>query len=415
MKQAIGVVALIFGLIVVPFSSLAHASSNFVISEIQTASTTSASEEYIQISNTSAIGVDVTGWRIEYFSANPKSFANPSRTIVLNGMVAGDSDYLVASIHYKTDIAKTFFTSTLSSTGGHIRLVRGDIGTPIILDTVGWGTAIKPEGTAAIAPKKGEVLKRFIDSSGNYVDTDNNEFDFGGSNQSTSNVFENDQKETVLITELLPNPASPVSDSVGEFIELYNPNDQPFILKGYKLLTGTTLNHSFTFKDQILPADSYKAYFVSETHTSLSNNGGKVQLQGSDGRILSESAVYPNAPDAQAWAWNGSDWQWSSQPTPNAPNIINSSIEKTSSTTTKPKPVKKTAAKKVRSTTGKVKGATTNEPAKNSTQSTPTPAPLHAAVLAGVGGLALLYGIYEYRDDITNAIRKFRGNRGHRS
>lgn len=411
MNKAIGGIALVIGLILVPLSSRVSASSNFVISELQAGSKTSASEEFIQITNQSADTIDITGWRLEYFSANPKNFSTPARTITLSGKVQGKEDFIVASTNYKPE-ADAWFAPTLAASGGHVRLVRGSNSVPIILDLVGWGAAVNPEGTAIKAPGPGETLERSVNKANDYVDTDNNLADFAGDAVQLG-ISEDVSNSNVTISELLPNPASPVVDSVGEFIELYNPGDSLVALKGYKLLSGASLSHSFVFKDQVLKP-GYTAFYVPETHLALSNSGGKVQFQSPTGQVIAESAAYGTAPDGQSWVWDGGAWAWSVSPTPNAENNVVLAAEKLSTNVKTAKTAKKTSFKKTKATTGKVKGLSTAGSTKADTEETP-PAPMHGAVLAGVGSLAILYGIYEYRQDIANTFRKLRSNRRNRA
>lgn len=410
MKNAIGGIAVIIGLIIAPLSLRATATSNFVISEIMPASKDSASQEYIQISNLSLTVIDITGWRLEYFSASSKNLDAPSRTIKLAGNVAGVGDYILATTGYMTNEANASFSPTLSSTGGHLRLVSSS---SHVLDTVGWGNAGIPEGIAAEAPLKGEILERNKNQNGTYIDTDNNSSDFASDSLSLVSL-NNISKDAIIISELLPNPSSPISDVTGEFIELFNTTDQTISLQGYKLLTGTNLSHSYVFKDQQINPSEYKAFYSNDTHATLSNSGGKVQLQSSDGTIINETLAYPSSPDGQSWAWDGTTWIWTATPTPNAQNAISFPPVVSESKVSKAKSAKKTAVKKTK-TSGKVKGASTTAPKKSTGDAQTSPAPMHTPVLAGVGGLAVLYGVYEYRQDIANAFRKFRGNRGNRT
>ncbi len=410
MKNAIGGIAVIFGLIIAPLSLRATATSNFVISEIMPASIDSASQEYIQISSLSSYPIDITGWRLEYFSATSKDLDTPSRTIKLSGSVAGVGDYILATTGYMTNEANASFSPTLSSTGGHLRLVNNSLQ---ILDTVGWGNASLPEGTAAEAPLKSEILERNKNQKGTYIDTDNNASDFANDTLSLESL-NNVSKDSIIISELLPNPASPISDATGEFIELFNTTDQTISLQGYKLLTGSNLNHSYVFKAQQINPSEYKALYSNDTHATLANSGGKVQLQSPDGTVINETLAYPSSPDGQSWAWDGATWIWTATPTPNAQNAIFSPLVVSEGKVTKTKSAKKAAVKKTK-TSGKVKGASTTTPKKSMGDADTSPAPMHTPVLASVGSLAVLYGVYEYRQDIANAFRKFRGNRGNRT
>lgn len=227
------------------------------------------------------------------------------------------------------------------------------------------------------------------------------------------------------ITELLPNPASPASDSTDEYIELYNPNDQPLDLMGYKLQTGNTFSYSHTFNDTKLVAYEYKAFLITETKVILSNSGGQARLLDPDGVVVAQTNVYDNANDGDAWALINGAWQWTTKSTPNAPNELTLPILKVASTkapTVKKATVTKTSKPKA---TAKVASAkTTKSPKTSKTAATPStqsnqdpeelPPTIHPTILAGVGAITLLYAVYEYRHDAHNALKRFQRNRATR-
>ena len=225
------------------------------------------------------------------------------------------------------------------------------------------------------------------------------------------------------ITELLPNPSSSGNDTVAEYIELYNPNDQPFDLSSFSLRTGTTVLHSYTFPPGTsLPGQAFSAYYAVVTGLSLSNSGGRVSLLDPFGNELISSATYGSAKDDQAWALASGNWYWTISLTPGAPNVIIQPMATTANslvTTTSPPAVSKTT--KVKSaatpkTTKTTKAVTTkSKAAKPKTVLAASSAavalpqrPIHANVLALVAGLALLYGAYEYRTDLSNQLFKLR-------
>ncbi len=225
------------------------------------------------------------------------------------------------------------------------------------------------------------------------------------------------------ITELLPNPASPQTDASDEFIELYDANDAPFDLSGFRLTTGLTTQHQFTFPaGTTISPQSFKAFFSADTGLSLSNSGGQVTLYDPAGALLSQTSVYDVATDGQAWALSGSNWRWTTSPTPNAPNSI------TAPTVAVPKPKATTAAaaKKATSTAKKNTGTasaakapktaaksktTTTVPSAATANVIATPLPIHASVLALITLFALLYGAYEYRGDLANRLYQLRSYR----
>ncbi len=227
------------------------------------------------------------------------------------------------------------------------------------------------------------------------------------------------------ITELLPNPASPASDSTDEYVELYNPNDQPLNLTGYKLQTGNTFSYSHTFTDTNLAAYEHKSFFISETGAILSNSGGQARLLDTSGVVVAQTNVYDDANDGDAWALINGAWQWTTKPTPNAPNELALPILKVAST--KAPAVKKAAVTKASKpkATAKVASAKTAKssqtPKTSKTAATPStqshedpeelPPTIHPGILAGVGAITLLYALYEYRHDAHNALKRFQRNR----
>lgn len=425
-------------------------SSPILIVEVQTGTTTSASEEFIELVNVSDSDVDMSSWRVEYFSASSADFEHPSRNITLHGILSPGDHYLLASTGYLTDIANDTFSAGLAKTGGHVRLISATDTTTTVHDLLGWGTALHPLGSAATAAADGQSLQRKIEpSTGEFVNTANNAKDFEAGTPSpqghvpppaeeepappaeepapepeTQPVDETPEPDPEIngpvlaspyITELLPNPAPPATDSDDEFVELYNPNSVQLDLTGYKLQSGASYNHNFTFNGQTIPAQSYAVFYVSETKLVLVNESGKARLISPDSNVISETDLYEKANDGQVWMWDGALWQWSITPTPGKPNTLTLVAAKPAKTAA----AKTTSAKKKSSAAKKVKSATTKKSKK-----TPAVAvapiddsgeaavqPIHPAVLAVVGGLALLYALYEYRHDMANFIYKLRRNR----
>lgn len=425
--------------------------SPIVFVQLQTGSTTSASQEFIELANVSDAAVDVSNWRVEYFSAGSVDFSHPTRTVLLHGELPAAAHYLLASTGYLSDIANDTFTATLAKAGGHVRLVQssgGDNPTDTVQDLLGWGTALHPAGAAAAAPDDGQSLLRKTDpDSGTYVNTANNSNDFGvGAPNPTGYiplapidtptdpnpppatdpspditvpeqpaVTEPQSLASPQITELLPNPAPPATDSQDEYVELYNPNTSSLNLNGYKLQTGSNFTYSFSFGDEDIAAGAYRAFYVTQTKLTLANTASRARLLSPTGSVVSDTTAYENAGDGEAWMWDGATWQWTTTPTPSAANVLTQSaaITKTATpktTTTKkaatakpkPQPAKKTSKAGVAGgSSGTVEGATDEAAVP----------PLHPAILAGVGGLAILYAGYEYRHDLANALHKLKRHR----
>jgi len=205
------------------------------------------------------------------------------------------------------------------------------------------------------------------------------------------------------ISEVLPNPASPQTDADDEFIELYNSNDKAFDLSGFGLQAGTTTVHKYTFPDgTTISPHQFLAFYSSDTGLSLSNSDGQVKFLDPGGNVLGQTDLYSTAKDGYAWVSADGLWQWTTTPTANAANVIAAppAAAKTASTS------KTSSAAKKSSKTSKTAAAT---PSSNNLPSGGTPAAsLHPGILAGIGSLAVVYALYEYRNDLANQLYKLR-------
>lgn len=121
------------------------------------------------------------------------------------------------------------------------------------------------------------------------------------------------------VTELLPNPSS--TDAGNEFIELYNPNDEVVDLKWWSFTLNDT-SKLYAFPDGAsIAAKSYYLLKNSEVIYSLNNTAGSLTLKSSEGQYRDDVPTWTSSKDDQAWAKIDSSWQYTSQPTPGAPNV----------------------------------------------------------------------------------------------
>ncbi len=325
-----------------------------VIYQLQTQGSSVAGQEYIAIKNLSTQDINVTNWCVSYASSTDVTQTTlacltPPNTQTKLWLPAG-SYFTIASAEFVSAhsgyVPQKTFTSGIGATGGHIKL-KDSAG--VVVDKLGWGTAISPETTIVPAHTAGKILQR---TSG---DTDNNSADYiqttltsipaesiyeqyipvdvclniDGLQTDIPNDYESSdglnctliplENVVILLTELLPNVTS--SDTGKEFIEIYNPNDQQVNLKGYKLELGPSYTKTYTFPDQVLGSKEYTSVSDEQTGIVLPNTTGSIRLRTAAGNITSETAMYDNPDDDMAWASIDNVWQFTNQPTPGGINM----------------------------------------------------------------------------------------------
>jgi hypothetical protein len=442
---------------------------SLVISQLKI---TSSNGQFVTLYNNTNNVLDMSRYQLEYFNSYDASKATSSRLISLSGTLPPHSYFMVNDSALTLCYQLTIDSVSLgfSSTTGMVELLSlGQSATapiaPLLQDYVGWsktaaaGAQTLPNNTNAfltrqpldtdnnptvISPGAGSWQSVQPDTnqpcglvslaSGAPVKTGLNQLlppneppativsldpAYNDSASDTTNLPEADIGLIApQITELLPNPAGTGNDDTAEFIELYNANDTVFDLSDFSLQVGTTTVHKYTLPTETrLPPKSFMAFYSGDTGLSLSNSGSQAKLLDPAGNSLSASQIYGTAKDGQAWALANGTWYWTTTPTPGAPNVINQplSIKKVASTKIpKTKPASAKAASQPKAKKAAPKKAKKPKKAKilhsaSAKAAAPAMTPVHTGVLAGVAGLALLYGAYEYRADLANRIHQFKG------
>jgi hypothetical protein len=129
-----------------------------VISEIAPAGPSNPNDEFIELYNPTSQTVNLAGWKVQYKSAtgaNYLSFTLPSgSSIAPKGyFLVGSGSYAPGSGPASDASWGTAYLLAQSTTGGgHVRIGPASLGTlptdAAAVDTVGYGTANTPEGTA---------------------------------------------------------------------------------------------------------------------------------------------------------------------------------------------------------------------------------------------------------------------------
>lgn len=230
----------------------------------------------------------------------------------------------------------------------------------------------------------------------------------------------------LVINELMIDPASPQTDADDEWVELYNPNSSQFPLDGYRVQTGSTFSHSYTFSGGVVEPYGYVTVYSGASNISLSNSSGAARIMSPEGLVDGQIVLYEESEEGNTYAMqqNG-EWLWTTTPTPNGENVFTIKQElipplatKTTAPKTSTKTVPKTVApkvttvktatestKKATSSSSKTTKSTTSQSATVPPTSLSESTPSHPAALAGFGLLAVGYALYEYREDITNKVR----------
>lgn len=418
-------------------------STSVVISELQTGSQASATQEFVELYNASAVSIDLTGWRVQYKSATSAS-ENGSWSTKANlaGQIPGHGFFLVAPQTYLSS-ADAAMSSGLAASGGHIRLLDAAGGT---IDIIGWGTANAPEQQAATAPQAGQSLERLAGErspgGGNGYDSDNNSTDFGlrplpepQNSYAAVEVLEpysdwspTQQPETqtpapelqIEITELMVDPASPLSDATDEFIEFYNAGEVAVNLGGYLLKTGSQFRDSHTIGELVIAPGAYAVLYSRQTHLSLTNSGGSARLLSPDGAVVAQAPEYEDAPEGESWSGFEDGWQWSLAATPGTDNVLETAPKEVAAAKmAKAKAAKAAKTKAAKAKTSRVAAAKSQgpekAPANGEETGLRTTDPASQGLLIGALGLTIAYAIYEYRHDIRNylirAKRKLKAGR----
>jgi hypothetical protein len=445
---------------------------SLVISQLKV---TSSSGQFITLYNAGSSALDMSRYQLEYFNNYDLSKATSSRLIALSGIVPPHSYFMVNDgdllLCYRLTVDSV--SLGLSTTAGLVEVLAfnqsaaGGSITPVLQDYVGWSKTAAAGAQTLPSNANAFLQRQPVDVANNpAVNTpgsgtwqgvqpdSNNVCNLVGSGSSSGSsgspiasglnqllpgteppatiiaLASNDSAGvptpvlppadiglmSPTITELLPNPNGTGNDATDEFIEVYNPNAASFDLSGFGLQSGTTALHNFSFPaGTTLPAQSFKVFYAADTGLSMSNSGGQVKLLDPFGSSISATSVYGTATDGQAWALANGQWYWTTSPTPGAANVINQPVP-----ARKAAAAKSTNAKSSSKTTAaaKVKAAKTTKTKLTATgaaaDDTPATTPIHLWTLALIAGLALLYGIYEYRGDLANRIYQLRRHFGGR-
>lgn len=397
------------------------------------------SSESVVIENIGASSINLQNYILQYFNkSSPANFNIPTTSQQLpNFTLQPQQSFLLTGDSAGTCGASGVanLSISLSDSSGYLEVakVSGSAGNIdyTVQDKVNWtstasGADITSVPSATVGPNA-VWYRKLIDGSWNKYEIDTtpcNLFvnvvqssgpsyvDWANGSAAPSQVVTADSPSGVLIpasdqglappqlTELLPNPASPQSDDEDEFIELYNPNDSVFDLSGFKLEVGLTTLHDYTLPaGTTIAAKSFKSFYSLDTNLAMSNSSGQAKLIDPLGNIISQSDQYSTAKEGQSWALANGRWYWDSTPTAGQANSV--VLASTSNTTTK-----KSTSPSIKTLSASSSPSPSTNAASSAAATQPTK--VHSWTIAVIAAAALLYALYEYRNDIQNNLYRAR-------
>lgn len=360
-----------------------------------------STDEWIELKNTTDIDIDISSCKLKDMAGSVKEYVMPAETVMsAKGFLVFYNRDTKISLNNDTDGA--YF---LAPDGGPVSQTTLYKNAP-----AGQSYALKGN----IWEWTGDVTPGFEKSSGGDIPTD-------GINTC----------EGLVVSEIMPDPVSPLSDTNDEWIEIYNETNEPVNLGGCVLAdtykSGSTKEYKIV--GEALAPGGFMVFYSKDTKISLNNtDGDSVRMLSSDKRIVFETQNYGKAQPGQSWAYDGDKWAWTVAPTAGALNTIEAPEEKSSDkssatnkkssaksksqdskTKTKSKPVaKKSKDDKKGADSSDVLGASTEgEESSNGGKISDKTMGYVLVVLAGA--LLVGYVIYIKKDYIyENIIEKFR-------
>ena len=148
---------------------------------------------------------------------------------------------------------------------------------------------------------------------------------------SVEEVADYDFGETIIVSEIFPNPEG--DDKEGEFIELYNYGDRDINLFGWRL--GDSSKKRFEFKrGDIIKSQSYLVLSRIDTGIALNNTGDEVNIYQAGNENPVYTVVYTKSEENFSFNntkteetlsfynknFQESNWVWSETPTPGEKN-----------------------------------------------------------------------------------------------
>ncbi len=294
-------------------------SAAILITRVQIAGD-AVNDEYVEISNTGTASVNLAGYKLAKETSSCKEQSIILNTSKFVGILAPGKTLRIAHPDARVDHADLLYSNKSTTLAADNTVLLSDKSKTVI-DTLGYGKACDFEGLPAPNPAKNEQLTR-RKSGGVYQDTADNSADFiieGRALPPPPPVASS--ATTVRLNEFLPNPRE--SETLGEYIELYNYGSEVVDLRGWMLHDASqTGKYTFATSTPIEPHEFlvlYRTTFVF----ALNNDREAVSLLDPSGAII-DTVTSETAAEDVSYDFDGTDWHWSRTLTPGSANHLNS-------------------------------------------------------------------------------------------
>ena len=124
----------------------------------------------------------------------------------------------------------------------------------------------------------------------------------------------------IVLNEILPSPEGP--DETEEWLEIFNKGDKDISLTGWKIqdLTGSLTSYTIP-ENTVIRSKEFFTLTRPITKITLNNDSDGLKILEPQGEVIDEVA-YQKAPQGQSYNRENSNWLWSNNLTPGAPNAV---------------------------------------------------------------------------------------------
>jgi len=232
--------------------------------------------DYVELFNRGTDAADITGWRIQYTSSAGTGWSTGVTTLPA-GTIAPGKYYLVqlasnAAVGASLPTPDATGATNMSGTSGKVLLTRpgfnpGAVACPaggMVIDRVGYGTAANcasewggvtanvSSSTAAFRKNDGCIKTGSVASD--FIVLAPNPHNNGSPIKHCAEPPRPQSSATIVINELMADPANAENASWGEWFEVHNYGTLPINLKGWTIVSGGTSQPNHTIATDVIVA-----------------------------------------------------------------------------------------------------------------------------------------------------------------